>query len=89
MARDVTLDELSAVTESGKCRLVRVCAAWLGLPPHELHLRLWLARARELLRRGRGSPRSYDETGFRVAFCDDTYVLPAIDRTVAFFDRRI
>ncbi|MFC8259542.1 hypothetical protein ACFUNF_18315 [Streptomyces sp. NPDC057291] len=87
--RNVTLDELSAITGSSKYRPVRVCRAWPGLSPHELHRLLWLERPRELLRRGRGSPRSSYETGFHVEFCDDAYVLPAIDRTVSFFDRII
>ncbi|MFG1683641.1 helix-turn-helix domain-containing protein [Nonomuraea sp. NPDC049269] len=64
LSRNVTLDELSAVTELSKYRLVRVCTAWFGLPPHKLHLRLRLDRARQLLRRGTGIAEVAYETGF-------------------------
>ncbi|MFD8867262.1 helix-turn-helix domain-containing protein [Streptomyces sp. NPDC059590] len=68
LARNVTLDELSAVAELSKYRLARACTAWFGLPPHKLHLhlrlRLRLDRARELLRRGTGIAEVAYETGF-------------------------
>lgn len=64
LARNVTLDELSAVTGVSKYRLVRVCTAWFGLSPHQLHLRLRLDRARERLRRGTGIAEVAYETGF-------------------------
>ncbi|MGY0058268.1 helix-turn-helix domain-containing protein [Streptomyces sp. LZ34] len=64
LARNVTLDELSAVADLSKYRLARACTAWFGLPPHKLHLRLRLDRARELLRRGAGIAEVAYETGF-------------------------
>ncbi|MFB9579706.1 AraC family transcriptional regulator [Streptomyces yanii] len=64
LARNVTLDELSVVTGLSKYRLVRVCTAWFGLSPHQLHLRLRLDRARVLLRRGTGIAEVSHETGF-------------------------
>ncbi|MEU0812636.1 AraC family transcriptional regulator [Streptomyces sp. NPDC005970] len=64
LARNVTLDELSAVAELSKYRLARACTAWFGRPPHKLHLRLRLDRARELLRRGTGIAEVAYETGF-------------------------
>jgi AraC-like DNA-binding protein len=64
LTRNVTLDELSAVAGVSKYRLVRVCTAWFGLPPHKLHLRLRLDRARELLRRGSAIAEAAYATGF-------------------------
>ncbi|MET9080070.1 AraC family transcriptional regulator [Streptomyces sp. NPDC004232] len=64
LARNVTLDELSVVAGVSKYRLVRVCTAWFGLPPHKLHLRLRLDRARELLRRGSAIAEAAYATGF-------------------------
>ncbi|KAK1182258.1 AraC family transcriptional regulator [Streptomyces sp. NBS 14/10] len=64
LARNVTLDELSVVSDLSKYRLARACTAWFGLPPHKLHLRLRLDRARELLRRGTGIAEVAYETGF-------------------------
>ncbi|MEV0495898.1 helix-turn-helix domain-containing protein [Streptomyces atratus] len=60
----MTLDELSAVTGVSKYRLVRVCTAWFGLSPHQLHLRLRLDRAGEWLRRRTGVAEVAYETGF-------------------------
>lgn len=60
----MTLDELSVVAGVSKYRLVRVCTAWFGLPPHKLHLRLRLDRARELLRRGSAIAEAAYATGF-------------------------
>ncbi|MEV6149771.1 AraC family transcriptional regulator [Nonomuraea sp. NPDC052129] len=64
LSRNVTLDELSAIADLSKYRLVRACTARFGLPPHKLHLRLRLDRARELLRRGTGIAEVAYETGF-------------------------
>ncbi|MER5752359.1 AraC family transcriptional regulator [Streptomyces sp. NPDC002088] len=64
LARNVTLDELSAVAGLSKYRLVHVCKAWFGLPPHKLHLRLRLDRSRELLRRDMAIAEVAFETGF-------------------------
>jgi AraC-like DNA-binding protein len=64
LARNVTLDELSVVAGVSKYRLVRVCTAWFGLPPHKLHLRLRLDRSRELLRRGSAIAEAAYATGF-------------------------
>ncbi|WP_329580621.1 AraC family transcriptional regulator [Streptomyces sp. NBC_01361] len=64
LTRNVTLDELSVVAGVSKYRLVRVCTAWFGLPPHKLHLRLRLDRARELLRRGSAIAEAAYATGF-------------------------
>lgn len=64
LTRNVTLDELSVVAGVSKYRLVRVCTAWFGLPPHKLHLRLRLDQARELLRRGSAIAEAAYATGF-------------------------
>ncbi|MFD9822187.1 helix-turn-helix domain-containing protein [Streptomyces violascens] len=64
LARNVTLDELSVVAGVSKYRLVRACTAWFGLPPHKLHLRLRLDRARELLRQGAAIAEAAQATGF-------------------------
>lgn len=64
LSRNVTLDELSVIADLSKYRLVRACTARFGLPPHKLHLRLRLDRARELLRRGTGIAEIAYETGF-------------------------
>ncbi|MEU5031885.1 AraC family transcriptional regulator [Streptomyces milbemycinicus] len=64
LARNVTLDELSAVAGLSKYRLAHVCKAWFGLPPHKLHLRLRLDRSRELLRHDMGIAEVAYETGF-------------------------
>ncbi|KUJ70096.1 hypothetical protein ACZ90_07005 [Streptomyces albus subsp. albus] len=70
LARNVTLDELSAVAGLSKYRLVHVCKAWFGLPPHKLHLRLRLDRSRELLRR----EMTIAEVAFATGFHDQPHL---------------
>jgi AraC-like DNA-binding protein len=64
LSRNVSLGELAAVTGLDKYRLVRACTQWFGIPPHALHLRLRLDRARQLLRQGRSPAEVGYETGF-------------------------
>jgi AraC-like DNA-binding protein len=64
LARNVTLDELTQVAGVSKYRLVRLCTAHYGLPPHKLHQGLRLDWVRELLRRGAGIAEAAYETGF-------------------------
>jgi len=63
-ARTVPLDELARESGLGKFHLVRAFKHEVGLPPHAYQTRLRVARAMELLRRGRSISHAAYSVGF-------------------------
>lgn len=63
-AEALTLGELAAAAGLDRFRLLRAFVREVGLPPHQFQLALRVARARELLARGRPAVEVAAELGF-------------------------
>lgn len=63
-AENVSLAELTAITNLSPFYLLRVFHKQVGVPPHEYQTQLRIAHARKLLRRGHSISEAALETGF-------------------------
>lgn len=62
--RNVTLDELSALTGLGRYRLLRAFRREVGVPPHQYQIDLRVSRARRLMEQGCGAAEAAARAGF-------------------------
>ena len=72
----VSLEDLAKVADASKFHLVRAFHRTVGLPPHQYHLQLRLARARALLAAG----TSAAEVALHLGFADQSHFYRAFKR---------
>lgn len=68
--QDIRLDDLAQVAGVSRYHLCRTFAKEFGLPPHSYHVRVRVARAKDLLARGVAPA----EVAFRGGFCDQSHL---------------